>query len=289
MTNERRGELYMLTLTLFESWFPIVALFSIGLIGSLFTFAFTVLLATLVFLALVFYKKSFGEFLRFDAYKNLMLTSLYITLLFGLIFTGLQYTTAGNMAVIIFLQLVFSYIYFNLFGKEKLSAPHTAGALMMGAGALVILFPADFTLNKGDLLILLAAAIAPVANLYQKRARAQVGSETILAFRSLVSLPFLFGVAYATEALPTAENLRAALIYLLINGVVIMGVSKMLWIEALHRISITKMSAMLALMPLFTLFFAYIALDEVPSLQQIAGIMPILIGGYLITKPSAQG
>ena len=277
----------MLTLTLFESWFPIISLFAIGLIGSLYSYAFTVLLATLVFVAIMLGRNKLGELRKTEAYRDLLLTSFFITLLFGLVFTGLKYTTAGNTAVILFLQLVFSYLYFNLIGREKMSALHTTGAFIMGTGALIVLFPADFALNKGDLLILAAAAIAPVANLYQKRARVLVSSETVLAFRSVVSLPFLFGIAYFTEAPPTVGALREAAVYLLINGILIMGISKMLWVEALHRISITKMSAMLALMPLFTLFFAYLTLNEIPTLQQAIGIAPILIGGYLITKKKA--
>jgi drug/metabolite transporter (DMT)-like permease len=58
-----------------------------------------------------------------------------------------------------------------------------------------------------------------------------------------------------------------------------------MWIEALHRISITKVSAMMGLVPMMTLFFAYLYLDEVPQLRQILGIIPVLIVGYLLTKP----
>ncbi|RLA57420.1 MAG: EamA family transporter, partial [Epsilonproteobacteria bacterium] len=62
-------------------------------------------------------------------------------------------------------------------------------------------------------------------------------------------------------------------------------ISKIMWIEALNRISITKLSAMLALLPAMTLFFAYLYLDEIPEFRQIMGIIPVLLGGYLITKP----
>ena len=62
--------------------------------------------------------------------------------------------------------------------------------------------------------------------------------------------------------------------------------SKMLWIEALHRIGITKLSAMIALMPLFTLLFAYPVLHEAPSARQLLGTLPVLLGAFLITRPS---
>ncbi len=278
----------MLMLTVIESWFPILSLFSMALIGAMYSFALSICIATVLFLLLVVYKKKVPELFQKDARKDLLLTTFFINLLFVLVFLGLQYTTAGNMAVIIFLQLLFAYLYFNIFGNDTLSLMHTAGAVVMGMGALTILVPDNLSFNKGDLIILIAAAIAPFANLYQKRARSYVSSESILAFRNIVALPVLLLIAYLSEPLPTTENLLKALPYILAIGVLVFGLSKVLWIEALHRISITKISAMLALSPLFTLLFAYFALNEVPGLRQLLGMIPILIGGYLITRPEKK-
>jgi len=288
MQEERKGELYMLLLSVMESWFPILSLFSIPLIGAIYSYTFAILIATVIFLALVVYQKKVPELFQRDALKDLLLTTLYINLLFVLIFIGLQYTTAGNMAVIIFLQLLFAYLYFNVFGSDRLSPMHTAGAVVMGIGAFTVLIPDDLSFNRGDLIILIAAAIAPFANLYQKRARSHVSSEAILAFRNLIALPVVFLLAYLFEPLPTRDNLIEAAPYILIIGLMVFGLAKVLWIEALHRISITKVSAMLALPPLFTLIFAYYTLDEVPGIRQMLGIIPILIGGYLITKPTKE-
>ena len=288
MQEERKGEIYMLLLSLLESWFPIFSLFSIALIGAMFSFAFSVSIATIIFISLVIYQKKLPELFQKDARKDLLLTTFFINLLFILAFTGLQYTTAGNMAVIIFMQLFFAYLYFNVFGDHKLSTTHTVGAIIMAVGALLVLIPHDLSLNKGDLIIFVAAAIAPFANLYQKRARSYVSSESILAFRNVVALPILFAIALITEPIPSQEKLLEALPYILAIGILVLGLSKVLYIEALHRISITKVSAMLALIPLFTLIFAYFTLHEVPELRQIFGIIPILIGGYLITKPAVQ-
>jgi len=44
----------------------------------------------------------------------------------------MQYTTAGNMAVIIFLQLLFAYLYFNVIGKEKMDSLDLIGAFIVG-------------------------------------------------------------------------------------------------------------------------------------------------------------
>jgi len=42
---------------------------------------------------------------------------------------------------------------------------------------------------------------------------------------------------------------------------------------------------MLAIIPMMTLFFAYLYLGEVPETRQLLGIVPVLFGGYLLTKP----
>ncbi|MDQ7047028.1 MAG: DMT family transporter [Sulfurovum sp.] len=272
MTREREGETLMIGLSILEAWFPILSIVAMSYIGAMHTYMYmySLVIAFFFYMAIMYKRDRFKELKNKAAYKDLLLTTFWITFIFTLVFIGLQYTTAGNMAVIIFLQVLFSYLYFNVFGKEKMETIHLIGAIIMGMGALVILFPANFAFNKGDWLILIAAAAAPIVNLYQKRARVYCSAETILGFRTVVGFPFV-----ALLALP----------YLFLIATLIYVISKIMWIEALTRISITKLSAMLALLPVFTLFFAYLYLDETPEFRQIMGIIPVLVGGYLITKP----
>jgi len=285
MSLERKGEYYMLLLALFESWFPIAIIFAYRSVEPIFVYALTVAVAALFFVAMVFYKKSYKEYLNKAGYKDLLLTSFFITLLFLFVFTGLKFTTASNMAVILFLQLFFSFVYFNLLGREAIDSKHLLGAFLMGGGAVVILFPHDLHFNLGDLLVLIAAMIAPIANYYQKRSRKYLSAASILAFRYIVAIPFLFLLAYLFEPVPTQSALLEAMPYIFISGFLVMGLSKIFWIEAIYLISITKASAMAAISPLLTLFFAFVFLNEVPTLMQLVAMLPILVGGYLITRP----
>lgn len=285
MTREREGELLMLGLSMLESWFPILSIVAMSYVGALHTYMYSLIISLFFFLAIMYKRQRFVELKNKAAYKDLLLTTFWITSIFTFIFIGMRYTTAGNMAVIVFLQVLFSYLYFNVLGKEKMEKVHLAGALVMGVGALIILIPEDLAFNKGDWLILGAAAMAPIVNLYQKRAREYCSSETILGFRTLVGLPFIALLAYLMEPAVSVEAFMSALPYIFLIATGVYVVSKIMWIEALNRISITKLSAMLALMPMMTLFFAYLYLDEVPEFRQLLGIVPVLIGGYLITKP----
>lgn len=288
MTKEREGELLMLGIAIVEAWFPIFSIVSMSYIGALHTYTYSLIIALVFFIALMYKKRTFKELKNKEAYKDLLLTSFWITSLFLLVFIGMQYTTAGNMAVIIFLQLLFSFLYFNVIAQEKISTLHLIGAIIMGTGALIILIPDNLVFNKGDFFILIAAAIAPFANLYQKKARKYCSAVTILGVRTVLGLPFIALLAYYFEPAVTSKQVISALPYLLFIGIIIYVLSKIMWIEALHRISITKVSAMLGLVPAMTLLFAYLYLNEIPDLRQILGVVPILIGGYLLTKPVAS-
>ncbi len=283
--KEREGELLMLGLTVLESWFPILSIVAMSYVGALHTYMYSLIIALFFYLLIMYKRKRFAELKNKAAYKDLFLTTFWITFIFTFIFIGMRYTTAGNMAVIVFLQVLFSYLYFNVFGNEKMETIHLSGAFIMGVGALLILFPEDFAFNKGDWLILISAAAAPIVNLYQKRARSYCSAETILGFRTVVGLPFVALLAYFSEPSVSYEDFMSALPYIFLIAIGIYVASKIMWIEALNRMSITKLSAMLALLPMMTLFFAYIYLDEVPEFRQIMGIIPVLVGGYLITKP----
>lgn len=211
MTKEREGELLMVGLSFMESWFPILSIISLSYIGALHTYAFSLLFTLILFLAIMLKKKLFAELKNRDSYKDLLLATFWITALFVLIFIGMQYTTAGNTSVITYLQLFFAYLYFNILGKEKIDFIHGIGALIMGIGAMVILLPNDLSFNKGDWIILLSASIAPVANLYSKRARKSFSSETILGFRTLVALPVISLLAWLIEPEVSLENMQKAL------------------------------------------------------------------------------
>jgi len=285
MTTQREGELYMLGLALLESWFPILSIVAIQHIGALHTYAFSLLTSLFFFVVIMIRKNLFIELKNPKAYKDLLLTSFWITTLFVFVFLGMQYTTAGNMSVIIFMQVLFAYLYFNVFGDEKMDRMHTVGAIIMGIGAVIIMMPAELVLNKGDILIMIGAAIAPIANFYSKKTREHCSSETILGFRTLVAFPVIGLFAWVFEPEISLFDITQALPYVVLIGFLIFGVSKIFWMEALHRVSITKLSAMLAIIPMMTLFFAYLYLDEVPEFRQLLGIVPVLFGGYLLTKP----
>lgn len=272
----------MVATVVLDSAFPLLTLIILTYLPPISSYALTLLFATLFLLLFGFWR---GNMVLVRAgVPPLLIASALITLMFSLIFIGLTTTSATHAAVLIFCQLFFAFIYFNLAGGEPIPKHHLLGALLMAVGALVILVPTDWEIVIGDGLILLAAAIAPWANLYQKRARCYLSAELILAFRSLMALPVLLLLMLWLEPWPEREAVVSALPWLVINGVLMMGVAKIFWIEAISAISITKASAMTAWVPVLTLFLVWLLFNEPPTGKQLAGMVPVVIGGWLITQ-----
>ncbi|WP_024851658.1 DMT family transporter [Hydrogenovibrio kuenenii] len=283
-SQQRKGEFFALGLTLIEAWFPIFASFTVSTLGPLHAYTYSLVVASSILLGLWLYRKRTAEILKREAYFSLLMVSLLISSVFALVFLGLNYTSANNVAIILFLQILFAYLFLGRKQGETLNLPHTLGVILMTLGAVLVLFPKNFSLHIGDGLVLLAAIIAPIANLYQKRARQHVSSETILLVRSLLALPVLYLLALYFEPTPSWHMIQTQWIWLLLTGGLVFVVSKIFWVEALHLLPITKVNALFALAPLLTIGLSYWILNQAPTLSQLAGALPILFGGYLITR-----
>ena len=283
-SQQRKGEAYALGLSVIEAWFPIFAAFSATALGGLFAYFYSLVIAVVFMVVWWVIKGKTAEVKNRKSYKDLALTSFYITSLFGLIFVALQYTTATNVAVVLFLQILFGFLFLARQKGESLTLKQSFAALLMTIGAVVILMPGEFSLNVGDFLVLLAAMIGPIANVYQKRARALVSSETVLLVRSLIALPFIYLFAVLFERQPEFVEVIEHWHWLFLTGVLVFFISKIMWIEAIYLLPINKVNALLAFSPLMTMIFAYYMLNEVPNTYQLIGILPVLVGGYLITR-----
>lgn len=287
LNRQTQGELYVLSASFIEAWFPIAIFYIAHSLGGIHGLFYSLVIAGILLGIHAVWSGKYKQFADTSAYPALLKTSLIMSTLFMLIFVGAQYTTASHVALIIFLQLLFAYLYFQRYLEEKLNRQHLLGAFLMGLGAIVILFPMDevWHINLGDGLVLLAAMLAPLGNYYQKQARQKVASTNILLTRSLIGMPVVYLVASMFEVAPSWQMIQAQWAWLLFLGLMIFVVAKILWMESLHRLSIAKVNALYAVSPLLTLLLAYWLLNEVPSFWQLLAVLPILLGGYLITRP----
>lgn len=281
-----KGELAILGEALLYSLFPVLTVFSYATLPPLVSLLFSTLFAVAFFGCLMLAGRKTRELRNKTVWKYIPIVTLFISLLYyGLFFLGLSYTTANNGAIIGLMELFFSYLLFNVWRKETFSAAQTAGAGLMLLGAVIILFPKHgFGFHAGDWLILLAAASSPAGNYYQQKLRKIASSETILFLRSLLALPVFFCLSLLLKTHFVWSNIGRGLWFLAINGLLLLGLSKQLWIEGIHRISVTKANALSSIGPLFTLIFSYFILKQTPQLWQWLALLPIIAGIALLTS-----
>lgn len=278
------SEIYLLGAVMLWSLFPIVTILAYTNLTPLFTAALSSLLAAVFFAIWLTYKGSWGEIRNKEAWKDILWATLIIGIVFyTLVFIGLSYTSAGDASIIAQMEVFFTMLILSTLKKEKPGKKQVLGAILMVLGATLILFKSSLQVNIGNLMILSATLLPAMGNYFQKKARALVSSASIMFWRNTISGLCLLFLAFLFETWPGTLALEKSWGFLLINGFFMFGLSKVLWIESIHRGSVIKSSILGAMAPAFTLIFAFLILHQDPTLKQLTGFLPILIGIILLT------
>ncbi|MDO8489857.1 MAG: DMT family transporter [bacterium] len=278
-SNERKGELFILSEAFLWSLFPIVTILSYASVSALASLAWSTFFSAIFFVLVMGVRGSWHELRKWSAYKDILFGTFILGVCYYLLFFfGLKYTSAGNAALILPTEILFTYLFFRFGRKDTLSKKHTLGAFLMFIGAGIVLYPNLREFHGGDLLIVLASAIAPPGNFFQQRARKSVSSETMLVIRSSVSATVIFVVAYFSGVSTSFTSIQSSLVLLAVNGFLILGLSKFLWVEGIHRLSMTKAISLSNISPLLTLLFAWLILRDAPTAWQLTALIPIFFG-----------
>lgn len=284
MTEERKGELFILGEALLWSLFPVIAFITLSGITPILSLSWTTLLAAVFFAGMMLVKGSWRELKNPLVWRYGILVAFFIGVWFyGLYYLGLKFTTPGNAGLIALFEVLTSYILFNVLRKEPFPLEHKIGAGFMVLGAVIILGKNYGGFVFGDFFILAATFFAPLGNMFAQKCREIASSETIMFLRSFFSGFALLALALILGESASAENIFSVLPALLINGVLIFGISKLFWLEGIHRISVTKAIILQSMTPLLTLLFAWLLLSQVPTVWQLSSIVPLILGVVLLT------
>lgn len=265
--------------------FPVLVNRGVQIIPPLTFAAVSTLLA---FVAAFFYTWAIGklpELKNTKAYKSLVIISFTIVIIpYALFFIGAKYTSGVNTSMLLLAEIIFTLFLTHYIG-EKTTAFKLLGAGGVFIGSLFILYNGKLSINFGDLLIILSTLTYPVGNFYAKKALNMVSGATILLVRSMVGGFFLLILAMFVER---QSNIPEILMdnwpLLLFNGLVLLGLSKIIWYECLKRVDITKAISITMSYPLFSLLFLVWLFDEKISLYQLTGIAVIMLGVYFSIK-----
>ena len=284
LKEKRKGEVYIFFEVLLWALFPIITTLTYIGLPAMLSFAWSVTFSAIFFGCIVLYRKTWIEIKNPELWKYIFFITLFIAILFyGFYFIGLSKTTPGNAALIGQFEICTSFLFFHLFRKDHISKEYIVGAFLMLVGALIVLAPNISGINIGDFLVLAATFCTPIGNHFQRKARKIASSETIMFLRTTLSIPVIFLFAYIIGTRSSFFDIKSSLPFLIVNGMLLLGLSKILWIEGIHRMPVMKANALGSIGPLLTLLLAWVLLRQIPTAWQLVSLPPLIFGTLFLT------
>lgn len=282
------GMPYILLSAVLWASFPVLTAVALKSLPVFTAAALTTFCSTIFFLCVLILRPQ-KQALSRQCIQDIALACVIIGFLYyAFSYVGISKTTPGNAAIVGLMEIFFSYLFISVIGKhEPFVRMHALGALLMVLGVLFVLVPSAHQLRSGDFILLIGSMIPPIGNLAMQRARKEASAAYIMFFRSLTGTLSLGILAFIFDDMPSAHAVWSALPSILIGGFFLMGLSKILWIEAIHRLPITQTISVASIQPLFTMLFAYVLLNQAPEWVQLLSLPPIAVGMYLLTKKPA--
>jgi drug/metabolite transporter (DMT)-like permease len=209
----------------------------------------------------------------------------------GFGYTGLQTVSAGLGGLIVSANPVFTAGLAALFLGESLTWRKFAGLLLGIAGVSFIVWHrmSVGTDSLHGILFSLASLASIVAGtilfkLLAPKGSLWIGNGVQNLAAGIVLLPIAFAFSDVSDIVPSTR-LLGAFAFLVLGGSIL---AYLLWFHLLKVCGATAASAYHFLMPPLGMLFAWIILDEHVEVRDLMGIVPVALGIYLVTRPSAS-
>ena len=149
-------------------------------------------------------------------------------------------------------------------------------------GTLVVVSRAKFSLNWGDLLVLLTPLCWQIAHFFSKRlmtSHKEITPMLIATARTLYGGTFLF-ILSSIEGANQYDKLGITniLLILLFQGIIGFALHYSIWYEAIKRLNLSKATTLVSVYPTFSILLAWLILKELPTFYQLAGFAIIMVG-----------
>jgi len=251
----------------------------------------------ILFPALRMHHSAIAGIVRRRFFALLVIGGLGFSIAPGLMYTGLNYTTAMNAGLIFALMPVITMILARLLLNEPLGLQQAAGAVLAIFGMAIIVVRGDLSaflrlqLNPGELLIILSAVSFAFYTVLLRKAKFDLPRLPLLVLLleagGIVALPFyIWELAHDDR---TALNMRGllALAYTVAPGGALMYY---LFNRSVEVLGASKAGVLLYLQTVFVAILAFIFLGERLEPYHFGGAVFILAGVLLITcfKPRSK-
>ena len=196
---------------------------------------------------------------------------------------GLQQVSASLTSVIISTIPVITPFVVFLFYKERVTKLNIAGLFISFAGIIVIVMADRIDLRakpEGLMFLTLAVLSAIVYSLYVKRLTFHYHAITIIAWQNLIGIFLFLPLFLITDGTTpfTVIPDRKTVFSLFMLGLFASSLAFIFYTYGIQKLGIIKTNLYTNLIPVFAFIFAFIILNEVVTLQKIAGLLIVLTG-----------
>ena len=247
--------------------------------------ALSTLLAAIGVLFFALRQKNLKQLKNKAAWRPMLMVTLSVVIIpYILFFIGASKTSGVNASLLLLAEIIFTLIFTPLIG-EKTTPLKLLGAGGVFAGGLLILYNGTLAFNLGDLIIILSTVTYPLGNFYAKKALNLVSPTIILLTRFFLGgLVILFFALAIERPAGLGRIIIDHWFLLLFNGLILLGLNKIIWYESLKRLDISKAISLGLTSPLFSLAVLIFVVGEKISFYQWGGLLIMMAGVYFSAK-----
>ncbi len=290
MNTEIVGMIFAIIQLIAAGFQPVFTKFAAERIDPLFAASMASLVGCIIPLVFLAKHKSLKMFLKLKNLKDIYIIGFFgTTITFILLFFGARMTSGINTAILLQTEPIYSIFLSYFLLKERITKKQIFSTILILIGVVTVVYSGTFSLNLGDLFIILTPLFWQISHLLSKKSIKRLGTFFIQGGRYLsAGLTMLlistligsnqFGVLYKPAELSS----------ILIIGFVVAGIGSLAWYESIKRINLSKATAMISPYSVLSVILAWFILSELPSIYQIIGLIFVLVGMLLLSRVKSR-
>lgn len=286
--QEKLGEMWIFVSLGFQAAVPVGLHYGASVMPQVQFLAWVTLLSGVMFLPVALWFGGVGKaFSRAVLGRLLAYTMLIAVVPYGVITYATKYSSAVETALLTQAEVVFAMIFGWLVMQEKMSTMKLLGAGLILMGNVFLLWGGELGFSWANFAIGASTLLFVFGNIIAKNLqRDGVHWSLILAFRNLVGGIILLAVAGMLEDFQavSSENI----LFIVVFSLLFFGLGKVFWQLALHRLDLSKVTALGLSAPVVSIFIAFLWLGEVPSKHEWLSILVMALGVLCLLKTKSR-
>ena len=281
--KEKEGIIFVIITIFIAGALPIIIKYGTGLINPLFFATVSSLIAGIFLFLLAALKGNWKILFDRRYFFHLLLIGFFgITLSNICFFFGVTLTSGINSSILLVIEPLYAIFIGYILLNEKITLKQMFFTFVIIVGTIIVVSRAKYSLNWGDLLVLLTPLCWQIAHFFSKRlmtAHKEITPMLIATARTLYGGTFLF-ILSSIEGTNQYDKLGITniLLLLIFQGIIGFALHYSIWYEAIKRLNLSKATTLVSVYPTFSILLAWLILKELPTFYQLAGFTLIMVG-----------